>query len=398
MTTPPPLARRHRWIYLGLGMVMLVVLIAAVVSEALPANLGAAGSGTPSSSPPGPPVVNILPSHATKSDCVTQGPNQTEEQLPLHNGTIQTNLYKPPNGTVGAVGECYSSGTGSLFSYVNWSAVGGKGGWYSYPQITYGVDYYEGPTDTYTNQSSMWTLPKPVSSVVNNGLWVTASYSYHPPPTSIATGDDISFDNYLSDNSPPTFESGTPWVEVLVLLAHTVWNHPSEWISWNMTTLVNSTLSVQPWAIGYWCHSPTNGSSSNITFDFSYDGSPKTTLGLYQGTLGVNLSAVLAEVEVLAPHATCWTGTGVNVGSLYLGQEVFGAEAGVHTNGSFDFDWTDDQYCIHPSVRVPTALGVECGVASPGPPSIFGAGASGGGAVAGAPGTFSPIAATRSRS
>jgi hypothetical protein len=304
-------------------------------------------------------VIRILPSEDTPSKCVTQSAKKENHQSRLHNGTLETNVYAAPHGTVGQAGLCYDAATGGLLGYVNWSHVGGKGGWFSYPEIAYGVDEY-GPNDTYTHQSSKWTLPESVAAAVNKSLWVTASYDYHPPPASQASGDDLSFDNYFSEGLPPSFENGTPWVELLVLLAHKVWSYPSEWFAWNTTTLVNSTVVNATWDIGWWCHGSGNTSSPSVTFDFSYGGSPRTTVGAPQGTLGVNLSAVMVELESLLPHAACWTGNADPFSSFYLGQEVFGAEAGVHTNGSFEYNWTISSYCLHVGVLDPTEATLVC--------------------------------------
>jgi hypothetical protein len=342
-----------------------VVLISALLALSLP------GGPNPSS---GPAIterslvvasgtdagVTFLPSQGTASHCVTQAPGQPDHELPLKNGTLQTNVYAAPAGTTGHAGLCYDSSTGSLLSYVNWSKVGGNGGWFSYPEDTYGVDRFNSTGDTYTNQSSVWKLPQSVATTISDRLWVTAAYDYHPPVRSKATGDDLSFDNYLTKELPPTWENGTPFIEVLVLLAHKVWSYPSEWIAWSMRTLVNSHVETVPWDIGYWCHGPDNGTSATVTFDFSYGGSPRTTIGLQRATVGVNMSAVLREVETLAPNVGCWTGTSDPVSSFYLDQEVFGAEAGVHTSGAFKFNWTVTQYCLHVNVRSVSSATVSC--------------------------------------
>jgi hypothetical protein len=309
-------------------------------------------------------LVQILPSPGTKSQCISQAPDQPEALLPLQDGVLQTNVYAPPNGTVGSVGMCYDAGSGALSNYVNWSAVGGKGGWFSYPQVVYGVNQFEGPTDSYTGQGPNWMLPQSESTLARDGVWVTSSYDYNEPSGNTSTGDDISFDNYLTPGATPTWKT-QPWVEVLILLDHEIWSYPSTWANWSMPTLVNSTISVQPWAIGYWCHGDKNSSNGNITFDFSYGGSPRLVRGLAAGTLGVNLSAVMDEVAAMLPSASCWTGNSSSFPTFNLGQEVFGAEAGVHTNSSFAFNWTVNQYCIHVDVGNPSSTNVSCDAADP---------------------------------
>jgi len=349
-----------------------VTLVGVGPTSASPAALGAGSNGTPladASAPfpgaaptptvPHAEVIPILPSAGTASKCVTQHPAKTNRQYALRKGALETNVYAAPHGTTGLAGLCYDAATGSLLGYVNWTHVGGKGGWFSYPEVAYGVDEY-GPNDTYTHQNPKWALPESVATITNKSLWVTASYDYHPPPASQASGDDLSFDNYFSEGLPPSFENGTPWVELLVLLSHQVWSNPSEWVAWNMSTLVNSTVVNATWDIGWWCHGSGNTSSPSVTFDFSYGGSPRTTTGLTSGTLGVNLSAIVAELEHLLPHASCWTGTADPFSGFELGQEVFGAEAGVHTKGPFEYNWTISRYCFHVGVVGLRPAEVEC--------------------------------------
>lgn len=358
-------------------MVVALLVVAILAGLGWSASLGWIGGGSHADLSD-PDLVHILPSSGTKSQCISQAPDQPEALFPLQDGVLQTNVYAPPNGTVGSVGMCYDAGSGALSNYVNWSAVGGKGGWFSYPQIVYGVDQFEGPTDTYTGQGPNWMLPQSEATLAQDRVWVTSSYDYNEPTGNTSTGDDISFDNYLTPGQTPTWKT-QPWVEVLILLDHEIWSYPSTWANWSMPTLVNSTVSVEPWAIGYWCHGKNNGTNGNITFDFSYAGSPRLVRGLAAGTLGVNLSAVMDEVGAMLPSASCWSGNPSSFPTFNLGQEVYGAEAGVHTNSSFAFNWTVSQYCIHVDVVNPSPANVSCdatdpttmvgGTGPPGPPA-----------------------------
>jgi len=360
-------------------LVVVVLLLAVLAGVGLSYSKGWIGGGSHSALSDSN-LVQIIPSPGTKSQCITQTPDGPEALLPLQYGVLQTNVYSAPNGTLGQVGMCYNAPTGSLYNYVNWSQVGGKGGWFSYPQIVYGVNQFEGSTDSYTGQGPSWVLPQSEAAVVDDDVWVTSTYNYSEPTGNTSTGDDISFDNYLTPGQTPTWKVH-PWVEVLILLDHEIWSNPSNWTNWTMPTMVDSSVSVQPWAIGYWCHGKDNGTNANITFDFSYGGSPRLVGGLASGTLGVNLSAVLDEVATMLRTASCWTGDSSTFPTFYLGQEVYGAEAGVHTNSSFAFSWTIDQYCIHVDVVTPSAANVSCAV--PEPPTIAGdAGPSGSSAPA----------------
>jgi hypothetical protein len=303
--------------------------------------------------------VPVLPSGTTATQCISQVPGGPSEQLPLEYGALQTNVYSPPAGTGGNASICYDAANGKVTTRVNWTHVGGSGGWFSYPQLAYGVDSYDGSYDTFTNQSAVWTLPQTVTTTESRSLWVTASYNYSPPSLRGAIGYDLSFDNYLSESNPPTFENG-PFVEVLVLLDHHLVSHPAGWIPWNMTTLVDSTVESRPWYVGYWCHGSNNSSSPTVTFDFSFGGSAETTTGLRSGTIGVNMSAILGEISKLIANVTCWTGPSSDFSNFYLGQEVFGSEAGIHAGRSVSYHWTESRYCLHVNVTTVTSRTVGC--------------------------------------
>jgi hypothetical protein len=159
---------------------------------------------------------------------------------------------------------CYDSGSGSLFAYANWSRVGPGGGWFSYPTVAYGVDtwaYTAGGRPTYTHQGSAFELPQPVSSVTGEDVWTTVNYSFHAPSASDTDGYDFSLDDFFTDGIPSEFEHG-PFVEVMIWFAHHI-TYPTTFTPWAAPTLVNSSVSVQPWSVGYWCHGPDN--SSNAT-------------------------------------------------------------------------------------------------------------------------------------
>ncbi len=296
----------------------------------------------------GPTEIDLLPSAGTRSGCIVDTPGQPRPTLDLREGTLQANTYSVPTGTVGHVGMCYDAANGSLFSYANWSTVGAAGGWFSYPQVAYGVDLYDGVHTTYTPQSPAWRLPQTVAATVNESLWVTANYSLRAPPASDVDGYDLSFDDFLSYGLPPTLEV-PPFVEVEIFLAHNI-SYPFTWVHWSMPTLVNASVVVRPWDVAYWCHGTDNGTNGNVSFDFSYDG--QGTHGLAAGTLGVNLSAVFAEVERLLPGATCWTGSDRTFAhGFYLGEEDLGSEDGAIGGTSFTYNWTVTTYCLHTLVR-----------------------------------------------
>ena len=309
----------------------------------------------------GPTEIDVLPSEGTRSGCIVGTPGAPRPTSALHFGTLQANTYSVPAGTTGHVGMCYNASSGAMFAYANWSHVGSGGGWFSYPQVAYGVDLYAGEATVYTNQSPAWSLPETVASTVAKDLWVTASYRLNAPNASDVSGYDLSFDDFFSQGLPPTLEV-PPFVEVEIFLAHNI-SYPVDWARWSAVTLVNGTLETEPWAVGYWCHGADNGTNGNLSFDFSYDG--QATHGLAAGTLGVNLSAVLAEVEALMPGASCWTGPTDAFPSFYLGEEDLGSEDGAVGGASYNYNWTVTQYCLHTQVDPTNASAVSCRATDP---------------------------------
>jgi hypothetical protein len=110
--------------------------------------------------------------------------------------------------------------------------------------------------------------------------------------------------------------------------------------------------------VAYYFHGTNNGSNSFVSFDFSYGG--QATHGLDEGTVGVNLSALLVEVGTLLPGARCWTGPTSGFGGFYLGEEDLGSEDGAVGGTSFNYTWTVSSYCLHTHVGRALASGVAC--------------------------------------
>ncbi len=351
--TAPPGARPSR------GRRTLAILTAGLVVIAGVGGYVALRALGPHPSSPGasgPAEITILPSPGTRSTCIVDDIGAPRPTLALDYGMFQANTYDVPSGTSGHAGMCYGAATGALFGYANWTKVGGAGGWFSYPQVAYGVDEYLGLATTYTPQSPAWSLPQTVARTVNESLWVTATYALQGPPAADVDGYDLSFDNFFSEGLPPRFESG-PFVEVEIFLAHNI-SYPFEWLPWTAPTLVNGTVAPHLWDIAYWCHGADNGSNANISFDFSYGG--QSSHGLAAGTLGVNLSAMLAEVETLMPAASCWTGPLHGFSRLYLGEQDLGSEDGALGGTSFNYNWTVPSYCLQTRVGAPGSTGPGC--------------------------------------
>jgi hypothetical protein len=312
-----------------------------------------------STRPPSPSnEVQVLPSKATSPGCIVGTPGVPRPTFQLQNGTLQANTYNVPSGTIGHVGMCYG-GDGSLFGYANWSHVGSAGGWFSYPQVTDGVNFWDGAYSSYTPQSSLWAVPTTVSSVVGSDLWVTTNYSFRAPNASVTDGYDLSLDDFFTEHESPEFEIGAsdPFVEVMVWFAHHI-TYPNHFLSWSTSTLVNSTVSVEPWSVGYWCHGAGNSTNANMSFDFSFEG--QSSSGLSAATVGVNLSAILSEVEQLMPAVSCWSGPTGGFSSFYLEEANLGSEDGALGGTSYNYNWTIYQYCFHVGVGAPRSDNLSC--------------------------------------
>jgi hypothetical protein len=250
---------------------------------------------------------------------------------------------------------CYDSATGAMYSYTNWSHVSATG-WYSYPSVVYGVNEWLGQYSTFTNMSPIWTIPRPVSDVVNDSYWVVVNYSFHPPPSSATAGYDFSLDDFFTESQTPEFEVG-PFVEVMVWFAHHI-TYPSGFSTFSAPTLVNSSVASEPWAVADYCHGPDNSSNQNVSFDFSYLG--QSSGGVRSGTLGVNLSLLLGQVERMMPSTSCWEGPTDRFSALYLDEANLGSEDGALVNSTFNYNWTVGGYCYFTKVSAPSALNLPC--------------------------------------
>jgi hypothetical protein len=371
--SPAPPPRRSR-----AGVAVAVVVVVLVVASAAAYYLFL-GPGSKTAQHLGPATIDLLPSARTRSSCLLETPGAPSPELPLGTGALATNTYSVPNGTVGHVGMCYDATSGSVAATINWTHVGrtgglaGAGGFFSYPEVSYGVDSWAGAHSTYTNQSPYWTLPATVSSVTARDIWTTLSYSFQSPSATDVTGYDFSLDDFFTQSLPPTFEQGA-FVEVMVWFAHHD-NYPKEFLNWSAPTLVNSAVTVQPWAIGYWCHGGRNSSNGNLSIDFSYEG--QDSAGLAAGTVGVNLSLFLSEAESLMPAVRCWTGPTGDFAQFYFDQANVGSENGARANDSDQYGWTLGSYCFHTSVANATGSSVRCGagasVDSPAPSPVWSA-------------------------
>jgi hypothetical protein len=327
------------WIPVG-GAVAIVVIV--VVAYGVSSGAIRLSSEKPVATGP----FDILPSPGTPSGCVVDQPGEPRATYNLDDGVLQPNTYAIPNGTAGAAGMCYNSATGAMFAYVNWSHVASPGGWFSYPQIAYGVNSFAGSYSTYTGQSPAWSLPQTVATITGDSVWLTTNYQFNAPSSSVVSRYDLSFDELLGGSLPPVF-AGDPYVEVEIMMDHNV-NYPHVYFPWSTPTLVGSTLASEPWGVGFWCHGAGNTTSDYASFDFLYGGA--ASHGIAEGQFGVNLSAIFLEVDSLAPHVSCWNTPTTDFSTFHLEEANFGSEDEAIAGASYNYNWTIDEYCVHPGL------------------------------------------------
>ncbi|MGD0250242.1 MAG: hypothetical protein ABSB97_05075 [Thermoplasmata archaeon] len=168
-------------------------------------------------------------------------------------------------------------------------------------------------------------------------------YRFHAPDAADTDGYDFSLDDFFTESIPPTFEQG-PFVEVMAWFAHQI-TYSSTFTPWTAPTLVNSTVSPQPWDAGYWCHGVDNGTNPNVSFDYSHAGQDSS--GLAAGTIGVNLSLILSDVKHRMLGLTCWTGPTKEFSQFHLDDTNLGSEDEALGGTSFNYYWTVNAYCFH---------------------------------------------------
>lgn len=357
---PQPTRTRWSLVVLAIAVVLLGsglgVLVLDRSSGPSPTRPGAASAG--------PARIELLPSIGTRSGCIVGRPGLPRPTFGLDNGTFQANTYDVPTGTNGSVGMCYDGATGSMLGYANWSHVGATG-WFSYPSVVYGVNAWAGAYSSFTNESPAWPVPQAVSSIVNGSLWVVTNFTFHAPNASDVDGYDFSLDDFFTDSESPEFEVG-PFVEVMVWFAHHI-TYPDRFAAFDAPTLVNATVENEPWSVGDWCHGVDNGTNDNVSFDFSYGG--QASGGLPSGTIGVNLSLLLVEVERMMPSTACWEGPAGKFSTFYLDETNLGSEDGALGGRSFDYNWTVRSYCFLPRVASPSASHLACPPGGAAPPT-----------------------------
>ncbi len=305
-------------------------------------------------------LAQALPSPGSPPSCVKTNTSYGDPKIDLDHAVVQDNLFGGLwNGTSGELGTCYGTtgsapDPGSVFSYVNFTMPAGEG-WFSYPETTYGAIYQWAPPMVYSNMTPAFEMPQLISNLTAMNLWTTVSYNITPPsPAAQAAGVwyDISFDDWVTQNTTWVIEYPETSIEIMVWLGHTI---PNSGTAWSMPTLVNGTMATEPWYVNPYCTS-----AHALTIDFEYAGNQSgTTIGLTEGTFGINMTAIYDEVATVLPNQSCWKGP-TNFYSLYMQTFDFGSEEGQGTATSIHYWWNTTSLCFEDVHGPPSAGDLAC--------------------------------------
>jgi hypothetical protein len=274
------------------------------------------------------------------------------------------NLYGLGNGSVGTDNVCYTGGPGSsVQNTVNFSTVGGAGGVLAYPHVEYGQDLWGGSPGT---MAPGFALPEPDSNATNQSMWLTNSYAIHDQG---AAAYDYVWDNFLSSYVPnPDNITGPGNFSLEVMLWMTTGYEGSPWSYFTyggstlLPTLINTTLSDQPWDFSYFCQGSNN---NELTVLYFYNGTGDA-MNTTSRTFGVNFSAVLVNVNQMIHRdsESCWSypangDAGMFLDDLNLGSEFLTPWPSPYY-GTAVFNWTISSTCFRFPEGTPTAANVSC--------------------------------------
>jgi PKD repeat protein len=312
-----------------------------------------------------PPNVPVIPSPwNAPPTCANGTPRNPFPVAFLPYGYETPNLFGLGNGSVGTDNICYTGGPGgALENSVNFSNVGGAGGVLAYPHVEYGQDLWGGSPGT---MAPGFTLPVTDSVATNQSMWLTNTYAIHDDG---AAAYDYVWDNFLSSYLPsPSNVSGPGNFSLEVMLWMTTGYEGSPWSyfpyggSTPLPTLINTTLSLQPWDFSYFCQG-TNHNELTVLYFYNGTGDAMNTTSR---TFGVNFSAVLVNVNQMIHRdgESCWSypangDAGMFVDDLNLGSEFLTPWPSPYY-GTAAFDWTISSMCFRFPQGVPTAGNVSC--------------------------------------
>ncbi len=319
-----------------------------------------------------PSIVPIIPAPSNAPEtCANGTPANPFPVAFLPYGYETPNLYGLGSGSVGTDNVCYTGGPdAAVVNTVNFSNVGGAGGVLAYPHVEYGQDLWGGSPGT---MATGFSLPETDSVATNQSMWLTNTYSIQDNGTAAY---DYVWDNFLSSYVPtPSNTSGPGNFSLEVMLWMTTGYESSPWDyftydgSASLPTLINSTLTDQPWDFSYFCQG-TNDNELTVLYFYNGTGNAMNTTSR---TFGVNFSAVLLNVNEMIHRAgeSCWSYPANGDADMYLDDLNLGSEFLTPWPspyyGTAAFSWTISSMCFRFPEGSPTAANVSCS-ATPGQP------------------------------
>lgn len=320
------------------------------------------------------PVTLVPPAGGAPEICANGTPSNPFPVSFLPYGYITPNLFGLGSGSSGLDDLCYTGGAdGVVSNVVNFSSVGGAEGVDGFPHIEYGQDLWGGSPG---NMSPNLVLPETVSNATNSSLWLTNSYSVNDSEGGAAF--DYVWDNFLSTYVPNPNNTSGPGnfsLEIMLWMSTGLEGSPFTYFPYEGTaslpTLVNASLSDQPWDFSHFCQGgPDN--NSELTVLYFYNGTGDA-MNASSRTMGVNFSAVLLNVNQMIRSAdvTCWGYADNSDAQMYLDDLNLGTEfltpfPSPYYGEAF-FHWTVSSMCFTFPEGPPTANSVSC-PSSPGQP------------------------------
>jgi PKD repeat protein len=313
-----------------------------------------------------PSTVTIVPATiGAPETCANGTPSNPFPVSFLPTGYETPNLFGLGSGSQGLDDVCYTGGTaGEVSNEVNFSNVGGAEGVLGFPHVEYGQDLWGGSPG---NMSPGFELPEPVSSATNSSLWLTNTYSINDSRGSAAY--DYVWDNFLSSYIPNPGNVSGPTnysLEVMLWMSTGLEGSPFTYFPYEGTaslpTMVNTTLSNQPWDFSHFCQG-TNNNELTVLYFYNGTGGAMNASGR---TLGVNFSAVLFNLNqmIRANGITCWSYPNNNDAKMYLDDLNLGSEFLTPFPspyyGQAIFNWTLSSMCFTFPEGTPTVGSVSC--------------------------------------
>jgi len=317
------------------------------------------------SPPPSTTVTVVPPAGGAPETCANGTPANPFPVSFLPHGYLTPNLFGLGAGSSGLDDICYTGGRGGVVSNnVNFSSVGGAQGVVGFPHVEYGQDLWGGSPGS---MSPGFVLPEPVSNATNSSLWLTNSYAVNDSRGAAAY--DYVWDNFLSSYVPNPGNTSGPTnysMEVMLWMSTGLEGSPFVYFPYEGTTslptLINATLSDQPWDFSHFCQGTDN---SELTVLYFYNGTGGA-MNTSSRTFGVNFSAVLLNInqEIRANAISCWGYPNNNDVHLYLDDLNLGSEFLTPFPspyyGQAMFDWTLSSMCFTFPEGVATVTNVSC--------------------------------------